>query len=897
MDEIDEVLNIQQRQARKMIMRRYQNKIERAKELAQKRMAPDKNIKKRAYAEARQIVRKRFAGKKGAEYEKLGPSEKISIDRAIEKKQDLIKRIALRLIPRVKAAEQKRLQSFVKGHALMNTGAPEGHSKVNESFMLFAEKFDTESEKAKLDTGPNDGKTKTTKSKSKNPEIKYYNKFSEQTIDALDRKAEKSGIDIEILGEVYNRGLDAWNDHPKVTREQYAFARVNSFINKGKSYYSEDADLVEETVEEGKRGLWDNIHAKRKRIKAGSGERMRKPGSKGAPSAQDFKDASESVEIDEAFRKSLMVHNFGKSKEQFLSPPNTVGGKATKRIHHNEKHDIEVYHGMQVYKTTPHYVFHNDKLVHYTTSRDNAMNHAEKLARKLDKEQKKVNEETEIDEGVDKNHPIVKEYNALKKHDIKTLRNMISQHHKVVDTSEFKTKDHAVSHYLRQKHGNKKVDQAFGFNEETELQEQKPMGKKIGTVNGFHIHDLGADTPHKNKRFLAYHHEYAFISHSAPTKTEINKKSKEREESKPTQKRTEHDDWRDDMKHRISSGEVRRAVMSRRGMREETEVEESNNTPYVKPHIEKGSTKQSGWKASNKHGRVKYFGMDFKKSAEKHAGIDEEVELDEGIKEKIKGAIRREKSKDLPLVQTRRDYATNKAGEAYEKGDTRKGNQYSAWAERDRKKAGDRSTNPTGKYRTKTADYANEEVELDEKLTAKTPMSTYIKDFQKSDAPQFKGKSLEKRRQMAIAAKLANEDCDCSDERKKIEAVDRPPATKGVRTKQGEIQKKIIDESKDLNESFNIALAAGVGVTLTAADLGMRAQGGFALHPSVIAEMEQRQIEEDAESALKKPVYMAPRRRQDGSYGPAKTVLRKTGKKIIDNTPQIDADTDPHDGQ
>ena len=30
-------------------------------------------------------------------------------------------------------------------------------------------------------------------------------------------------------------------------------------------------------------GLWANIHAKRKRIKEGSGEKMRKPGSKGAP--------------------------------------------------------------------------------------------------------------------------------------------------------------------------------------------------------------------------------------------------------------------------------------------------------------------------------------------------------------------------------------------------------------------------------------------------------------------------------------------------------------------------------------------------------------------------------------------------------------------------------------
>jgi len=36
-------------------------------------------------------------------------------------------------------------------------------------------------------------------------------------------------------------------------------------------------------------GLWANIHAKRKRIEAGSGERMRKPGSKGAPTAKAFK--------------------------------------------------------------------------------------------------------------------------------------------------------------------------------------------------------------------------------------------------------------------------------------------------------------------------------------------------------------------------------------------------------------------------------------------------------------------------------------------------------------------------------------------------------------------------------------------------------------------------------
>lgn len=42
-------------------------------------------------------------------------------------------------------------------------------------------------------------------------------------------------------------------------------------------------------------GLYDRIHAKRARIKAGSGERMRQPGSKGAPTAANFKKAAKTA--------------------------------------------------------------------------------------------------------------------------------------------------------------------------------------------------------------------------------------------------------------------------------------------------------------------------------------------------------------------------------------------------------------------------------------------------------------------------------------------------------------------------------------------------------------------------------------------------------------------------
>lgn len=44
-----------------------------------------------------------------------------------------------------------------------------------------------------------------------------------------------------------------------------------------------------------KQGLYSNIQAKRKRIAAGSGEKMNKPGTKVAPTAGDFKDAAKTA--------------------------------------------------------------------------------------------------------------------------------------------------------------------------------------------------------------------------------------------------------------------------------------------------------------------------------------------------------------------------------------------------------------------------------------------------------------------------------------------------------------------------------------------------------------------------------------------------------------------------
>jgi hypothetical protein len=109
--------------------------------------------------------------------------------------------------------------------------------------------------------------------------------LSQKQIISLFKKSEASGIPFDTLKEVYERGFTS------ELSEQAAFGRVNSFIAGGAAAKM-DKDLIE------KRGLWDNIHAKRERIKHGSGEKMRKPGSKGAPTAQAFKDAAEEVQLE-----------------------------------------------------------------------------------------------------------------------------------------------------------------------------------------------------------------------------------------------------------------------------------------------------------------------------------------------------------------------------------------------------------------------------------------------------------------------------------------------------------------------------------------------------------------------------------------------------------------------
>ena len=235
-------------------MRAKEAKIQRARELAQRRLAPEKNIRKRAFNLARAIMRKKLSGRTQAEYEKLGPSEKIAIDKLLDKKVKAIKKLALRLLPKVHRMEHERLQSYLAGHGLDNLGAKEGNSMSEDINELFTEAFgaslplspygpSSRESTSTMSSGLNGGKITSSKGGSKSPNIVMHKKFKAES--ALARKAEEFGIDLDILKEVFVRGLDSWNENHKLTQEQYAFARVNSYINQGKTYFNEDADLHE----------------------------------------------------------------------------------------------------------------------------------------------------------------------------------------------------------------------------------------------------------------------------------------------------------------------------------------------------------------------------------------------------------------------------------------------------------------------------------------------------------------------------------------------------------------------------------------------------------------------------------------------------------------------------
>jgi hypothetical protein len=486
-------LTLVQRQRRARALRAKEPKMQRAKEVAQHKLASDEKLKARAIVKARNMVKMRFAARKGTPYTELTTSEKIQVDKVVDKKVKLIRRLAARLLPALRKAEVNRLASFQSGAKLQHaTAAP-----INEEFNTIVESLDNKTSMQLVDIINDSIDALNENNNSMGITLKRLLSAvlpEDVATSTLMKKAERTGIPFSTLREVFERGSFAWENDGRTTQEQFSFSRVNSYIAKGRAW-TLDADLREEREvndkldnvfeayhtglsastakareahwkkmekysdkddrayqdapgdkaarkkpmpqsvhtkkyhamygEDVNEGLWANIHAKRKRIAAESGERMRKPGEKGAPTPAGLKSAQEAVE-------------------------DQVGNKIADTARHGKVRYVGV-----------------------------------------------------------------------------------------------RTADH----------------------KETGTQERQ---------------------------------EVQYIKrHKMHTKRETDA---------------------DPQQIRIAQDQIKKKV-----------IDESNNTPYVKPFTEKGSTQQRGWKASNKHGNVKYFGLKFKASAHKHAGINEDTAADREV--------------------------------------------------------------------------------------------------------------------------------------------------------------------------------------------------------------------------------------------------------------------------
>lgn len=124
------------------------------------------------------------------------------------------------------------------------------------------------------------------------------------SIEAIQKKAKESGVSYSILKQVYDRGMGAYRTNPQSVRpnvtspQQWAIARVNSFLNGGKTQKTADKDLA---------------------IKAGL--------------------------IKE--NKALQIINLLEEEETFV-PPASAAKEAKKAIDWKEEHGDEVKGGTQV---------------------------------------------------------------------------------------------------------------------------------------------------------------------------------------------------------------------------------------------------------------------------------------------------------------------------------------------------------------------------------------------------------------------------------------------------------------------------------------------------------------------------------------------------------------------
>jgi len=294
------ILNLAQRRKRGLVMRKFKTKIAASRNRARRRMASTDKLTVRARRAAIRAVRRKVAGAKGADYANLSPSEKMMIDKRVQKRQKAIERIARKLLPTVRKAEIARLRS-------QNSNKNEAFEAVfggeQKEYKRYHQLFNGDS------TVKHDRRFKFNKKvavvedadilaiiEQVANDIYSSIQLDEMKIkDALFTKADKSGVSLGSIQEAYATGVAAWDDTSAFdTPSQQGFANVSAVIAEGK-----------------KPGLWDNIHARRKK-----GLPPKKPGEEGYPKTLDIEEMNNPEERMYTHAYKAMMNMLDRKKKE-----------------------------------------------------------------------------------------------------------------------------------------------------------------------------------------------------------------------------------------------------------------------------------------------------------------------------------------------------------------------------------------------------------------------------------------------------------------------------------------------------------------------------------------------------------------------------------------------------
>tara|TARA_Y100000310_G_scaffold86612_1_gene83477 strand:- start:602 stop:2704 length:2103 start_codon:yes stop_codon:yes gene_type:complete len=236
-------LTVVQRLRRRQVMRRSKFKLQRARKIKSKKLATGDQLQKRSRKAAIATVRKRVAGKKGENFKNLAPGDKASVERRVASKGALVNKLARRLMPQIRKKEQARLKQVRSRKTNEGAETNIAQGKATDSREKMAKRH--ADEKAR-----NRDKSLSDIDRAKAKDKRNLRLTAKEAIIA---KSEKSGIPVMTLVEVFKRGQAAYTLNDKQTRQQHAFARVNSFIAGGKA---REMDIELDEV------WWDKVIAK-----------------------------------------------------------------------------------------------------------------------------------------------------------------------------------------------------------------------------------------------------------------------------------------------------------------------------------------------------------------------------------------------------------------------------------------------------------------------------------------------------------------------------------------------------------------------------------------------------------------------------------------------------------